>query len=146
MKKNKMRECEAYISYVDKDTVLSYKIVNLSSKDVFIPNKFWINEFNDSLIIEAFDKDPMISYNQFMIPELKNLSVDSAATGNVEVGNFNNIISTHNCYLRIFDEKFEDYAAENKIEISTVYTTDFIIFEKKHSMLIKAMKVANKNW
>lgn len=131
----KKRNCQVYLSYNTYEKKLSYKIINTSNVNIFIPVNYKARITNDSVILEAYNKSDIIDYNKFVAPKMKLLYTDSTSTGSFKTNI--EITKTPNYYVRLFDKDFAEYVSENKTQVIT--ENFFIEYELKHSILIKTI-------
>jgi hypothetical protein len=141
--KQNIGDCKAYVNYDYRDSLFSYKILNDTKEDVYIARYNTTSFDSDSMLIQGYDMGGY--YNAIPVPVLVRLTSNSFSTGKIKIWPFDDFYANTNIvFVRIYDKDFKVYASENKIDNNSI--GDFLDFEKIHSKLIKATKVANKNW
>jgi hypothetical protein len=89
----------------------------------------------DSTIIESYDLNSPIDYNQFPEPQIECFTSGTSINGKLGGVTFSSLKPEEFMYfVRIFDESFKDYIKENKINILS--EDAYIQFQKEHSYLV----------
>jgi hypothetical protein len=127
------QSCRAYINFTPLG--LSYKLVNNGSSIIIIPESFRVNKEKDSLLLDSYVKSKIIDYNQFKIPLMRTLPVDSTVSGILR----NVVVKSgkkYTFFVRVYDMLLKDYIKNSNSPIIT--EQDFVEYEKMHSHLIAA--------
>jgi hypothetical protein len=135
----KPEKLSAYVSINNPSKYIEYKVVNKSPDSVFIPERFFPRINNDSILFEAYEKSDLIHYNQFMIPKVRIIAPDSSINGGFSINYLDSVtINNSNYYFRVFDEDFNTYLQNKKME--TYSEKIFLNFEKEHSLIVAALR------
>jgi len=87
---------------------------------------------NDSIVLEAVDKDPMINYNVFVIPEMSVIPQGKLYRESLILEDLKpNVV----LYFRVYTEDIIKY--QNDKKLLSLYITDFVNYEKEKSFLVR---------
>jgi hypothetical protein len=123
--KNKEILCKVEVKIVQHN--INYEISNLSEDEFFIATNYFLLKDADQFILESYPKSDLINYNQFVTPKLISLKAGESIKGKTSSSQ----IVTENLYLRI-------YKSYNSEEKSSINESNFLSYEEKKSVLIKA--------
>lgn len=115
------------------DKTIQFTINNQSRAQIYVPNNY-LTMFtsNDSIVLEAVDKDPMINYNVFVIPEMSVIPQGKLYRESLILEDLKpNVV----LYFRVYTEDIIKY--QNDKKLLSLYITDFVNYEKEKSFLVR---------